>query len=256
MGGLGGADEGIRTYHDPQQPPTMASLQHLQGPMEQQTECQRITADRLAHSSGHLVRGASRFCFRIRRLFMRAQLTAALAWPAQTASSQWHAPPESQNPRIRACRRLRCSGLRRRRDQPPLLVQTQAVGEIREPRGNHDPAACSHHAQRLSSPAIMQSLRHGAASDPREPAVLPSLSPPVALCVCVSSGLQDDAEQRCASTNVGRPCPLARALTSEWTVPGHSNTGWPVGPRSIVPQMCWWSTQPRGEGRLLGIPTG
>jgi hypothetical protein len=58
MGGLGGADEGIRTYHDPQQHPTTASLQHLQGPREQQTECQRITADRLTHSSGHLVRGA------------------------------------------------------------------------------------------------------------------------------------------------------------------------------------------------------
>lgn len=135
-GGLGGSDEAIRTYQARRR--RLACC--IYRGREQQRKCQRITADELAHSSGHLVRRAGRCCSGIRWLLApEPPSTAALETTAQSANPPWHRDG------IRVCRPLRvrlwfCSC---HQDQPCLLVQKykQAVSEIREPRGIQDPAA-------------------------------------------------------------------------------------------------------------------
>lgn len=65
---------------------------------------------------------------------MRNQLTAGLAWTAQSASLQWHGCD------FRVCRELRCRPFGAVQNHPLLRVQAQAGSEIREPRWSHDPA--------------------------------------------------------------------------------------------------------------------
>ncbi|KAH6636211.1 hypothetical protein F5144DRAFT_170479 [Chaetomium tenue] len=180
---------------------------------------------------------------------MRTQLTAALAWPAQTASLPWHAS------RNRACRRPRCSALRRCRDQPLCSCrrrQTQAVSEIREPRGNHDPAVALTMTFELprchASPCDMEPhLTHGSQLSSHC-----CRRPPCCACRVVCKAMQSKDARRRIWEGHGLWCEL-------WRLSGRCLTIQARGGRSaravLCPRRVGGQRSLGARGKLLGIPT-
>lgn len=193
-GGLGGAGEGIRTYHDPQYSPTTASLQHLQGPREQQT---RVPTHHCRQASPLL--RPSREGSKVILLPHSPALHAdSIDGSIGMASANCQlAMARLQNPRVPPAAMLWAAAPSR---SAALLVQTQAVNEIREPRGNHDPAAA--HTRTFDLPRC-----HASPCD-MEPHLTHGSQLSFHRCrarraVCVEWSARR-CRGRCASTNVGR----------------------------------------------------